>query len=71
MHVRCTFCRHSFNLGRDYLVDALAKAGEKKQKYHAIECPSCRKMIKVPVKQMKRYAPRQADKPDEGQASSG
>ncbi len=70
MHVRCTFCRHSFNLGRDYLVDALAKAEEKKQKYHALECPNCRKMIKVPVKEMKRYTPHQAEKSEEDQASS-
>ena len=57
MNVRCNYCRQSFNLSRDYLVDALAKATEKKQKYHTVECINCRKVIKVPVVQMKRYAP--------------
>lgn len=57
MNVRCNYCRQSFNLSRDYLVDALAKADEGRLKYHTVECINCRKMIKVPVKQMKRYAP--------------
>lgn len=58
MHVRCSYCRHSFNLNREYLVDAILKASEKRQKYHGIECPNCRKLIKIPVRQMKRFVPR-------------
>ena len=58
MHVRCSYCRHSFNLSRDYLVEAVNKAVEKRQKYHAIECANCRKLIKVPLRQMQRYMPR-------------
>ena len=57
MNVRCNYCRQSFNLSRDYLADALAKATETKQKTHSVECINCRKMIKVPVAQMKRYLP--------------
>jgi len=57
MNVRCNYCRQSFNLSRDYMVDALAEAAEKKQKYHTVECINCRKAIKVPVAQMKRYVP--------------
>ena len=58
MNVRCNYCRHSFNLSRDYMVQAVAEAEEKKHKHDAIECPKCRKMIKVPMKQMKRYVPK-------------
>jgi hypothetical protein len=65
MNVRCNYCSQSFNLSRDYLVDALAEATEKKQKYHTVECINCRKVIKVAVAQMKRYAP-QASAEDEG-----
>lgn len=57
MNVRCNYCRQSFNLSRDYLVDALAKAQEKKQKHYSVECIKCRKMIKVSVSQMKRFVP--------------
>ncbi len=57
MNVRCSYCRQSFNLSRDYLVDAVTEATEKRQKYHTVECINCRKAIKVPVAQMKRFAP--------------
>lgn len=58
MHVRCNYCRHSFNLSRDYMLQALEEADEKRQKYVGVECINCRKLIKVPVAQMRRYAPR-------------
>ena len=57
MHVRCSYCRHTFNLSRDYMAQAVAEAAEKRQKYHSLECINCRKQIKVPVAQMKRYVP--------------
>jgi len=38
---------------------AVAEAKAKKQKYHAISCPSCRKTVKVSLSQMQRYLPRQ------------
>ncbi|MFQ5398494.1 MAG: hypothetical protein ACE5E7_02740 [Anaerolineae bacterium] len=57
MHIRCQYCRHSFNLNRDYVAQAVAEAAEKRQKYHGIECSNCRKLIKVPISQMKRFVP--------------
>ncbi|GAB4267685.1 MAG: hypothetical protein Kow0080_09920 [Candidatus Promineifilaceae bacterium] len=57
MNVHCTYCRHSFNLSREYIGTALAEAAEKRQKYHAVECPSCRKTVKVSVRQMRPFAP--------------
>ena len=57
MNVRCNYCRQSFNLSRDYLAEAVAKASAKRQKYHAVECINCRKVIKVSVPQMQRFAP--------------
>jgi len=57
MNVRCTNCRQSFNLSRDYVGMALAKAEGKRLKYHGVECVKCRKIIKVPIAQMLRYAP--------------
>ncbi|MBP7998318.1 MAG: hypothetical protein KA314_03170 [Chloroflexi bacterium] len=57
MHVRCSYCSHSFNLSRDYLSSALVEAQSQKHKTHVMECPNCRKHIKVPVAQMKRFAP--------------
>jgi hypothetical protein len=65
MHVRCSYCRQSFNLSRDYMVQALAEATEKRQKYHSMECINCRKQIKVPVSQMKRYVPEPTEEESE------
>jgi DNA-directed RNA polymerase subunit RPC12/RpoP len=68
MHIRCSYCRHSFNIGRDYIGEAVKTAAEKRQRYHGLECPNCRKLIKVPIKQMRRFAPRpslEEEKPDE------
>ncbi|MGD8804362.1 MAG: hypothetical protein PVH65_00825 [Chloroflexota bacterium] len=61
MNVRCSYCRHSFNLSRDYMAQAVAEATEKHQKYHSLECINCRKQIKVPIAQMKHYLPAPVD----------
>ena len=58
MNVRCSYCRNSFNLSRDYIAHAVAVADENRQKHVTVECIKCRKMIKVPVKQMRRFVPR-------------
>lgn len=58
MNVHCQFCRNSFNLSRDHVMAAVKEADEKRQKYHAVECPKCRKTIKVSVRQMRRYVPK-------------
>ncbi len=60
MNVRCNFCGHSFTLSREYMQKAVADAQEKKQSYHGLECANCRKLIKVSIKQMRRYVPRES-----------
>lgn len=68
MHVRCSYCRHTFNLSRDYMAQAIADAAEKGQKYHSLECINCRKQIKVPIAQMKRYVPETEPTEEEAEA---
>lgn len=70
MHIRCSYCNQSFNLSREYVVEALSEAEEKGQKYHGVECINCRKLIKVPLKQMRRYAGPLTDESDETETSS-
>ena len=60
MNVHCAYCRHSFNLNREFLAETVSKAAESGQKYEAIECPNCRKTNKVSVAQMKRFVPKPA-----------
>ena len=57
MNIRCHYCNQNFNLGRDYIVQAIAESEEKGQKYHGVECIHCRKLIKVPLSQMRRFVP--------------
>lgn len=68
MNVHCQYCRHSFNLGRDFIAGAVAEADEKRQKYCAVECPKCRKRNKVAIKQMRRFVPKPTE-PEEGEAA--
>jgi hypothetical protein len=51
------------------LAQALSEVEEKRQKYHMVECINCRKKIKIPAAQMKRYAPVQ-DSAEENQPES-
>ena len=71
MHVRCTYCSQSFNLNREYIAQALAEAAEARQKYVGVECINCRKLIKVPVKQMRRFAPRPEPAGEEAETTNG
>ncbi len=57
MQVRCPYCSHSFNLSRDYMQNVVANAGKKTTE--GVDCPKCRKVVKVPIKQMRRYVPAQ------------
>jgi len=50
------------------MAEAVAEADEKRQKYHPLECPKCRKTIKISVSQMRRFVPKPADvEPNEQQ----
>lgn len=60
MNVRCPYCNQSFNLNRDFVVQALAEAEEEGLKYYGVECFNCRKLVKVPLAQMRRAVPPQA-----------
>jgi hypothetical protein len=64
MNIRCNFCGHSFSLGREFMVTAVAEAEEKKHKSVVVECANCRKHVKVPVRQMQRTLPRPAAEPE-------
>jgi hypothetical protein len=45
------------NMSRDLLSAALQEAEEQNLRYYQIECGKCRHAIKVPLKQIRRYAP--------------
>lgn len=55
--VRCQRCSHMFTLNRDVVVAALEELAEKGQDYYTIDCPKCRRAIKVPRADMERMRP--------------
>lgn len=69
MHIRCSYCNHSFNLAREFVVEALSETEEKGQKYYGLECINCRKLIKVPVKQMRHFVGPITDDSDEAETT--
>jgi hypothetical protein len=57
MNTRCQYCGWSFSLSRDALETAVATALATNEKIHTERCPHCRKVIKMPVEQLRRALP--------------
>lgn len=60
MQIRCQRCGSMFTLSRDALAAALEEVEQTRAKHYNVECPKCRRQVKVPVKDLRRYRPRQA-----------
>jgi DNA-directed RNA polymerase subunit RPC12/RpoP len=59
MQVRCQQCGFMFTLSREALAAALEEIEKSPAKHYTIECPQCRRQIKVPVREIRRFQPRQ------------
>ena len=57
MQIRCQRCGCMFTFSRDTLGLALAEATAKKAQYHTINCPQCRHVIKLQLREMRRRLP--------------
>ena len=57
MQVRCQRCSWMTTLGRDAIALALAEAQQAQEQYHMIDCPHCRRAIKVQVSELRRKLP--------------
>ncbi len=60
MKVRCQRCGFTFTLSRESVAAALAQVEPTQAKYYNVDCPKCRRQIKVPVKELRRFGPDQA-----------
>lgn len=63
MQVRCQRCGYMFTLGRAALTLALQEVERMQAKHYGVECPKCRRQIKIPVKEIARALP-QSDSVD-------
>jgi hypothetical protein len=59
MQVRCQRCNYMFTLSREAVTAALEEVKESNAKHYNVECPKCRRQIKMPVKNLQRGQPRQ------------
>ena len=59
MQVRCQRCGFMFTLGRDAMQAALKELEGAKVRHYNVECPKCRRQVKVPVREMRRFRPRE------------
>ncbi len=57
MNTRCHHCGWSFSLSREATETAVAAALAANEKMHVEHCPRCRKVIKIPVTQLRRGLP--------------
>jgi hypothetical protein len=57
MQVRCQRCGWMLTLGREAIAMALAEAQQSHEHHHVIDCPRCRRAIKVPVAELRRRLP--------------
>ena len=57
MQVRCQRCGWMTTLGRDAIALALAEAQQAQEQYHMIDCPHCRRAIKIQVSELRRKLP--------------
>jgi hypothetical protein len=57
MNTRCYNCGRSFTLNRDAIEAAVVAALSAHEKTHVEHCPHCRRVIKIPVEQLRRALP--------------
>ncbi|HET90285.1 MAG TPA: hypothetical protein ENN99_06050 [Chloroflexi bacterium] len=64
MQVRCQRCNYVFTLSREETAAALQEVQETEIKHYNVECPKCRRQVKVPAQAIRRAQPRQ-DQPSD------
>ena len=57
MQVRCQRCGFMLTLSHAALVAALEDLDQTQAKHYNVECSKCRRQIKVPAKDIKRFRP--------------
>ncbi len=74
MHVRCQRCGWSFTLSQEAVAAALEEVEAQKARHYNLECPHCRKVIKIPVQELRRHhrpLPPRPESPPEDQETQG
>lgn len=62
MQIRCQRCSYMFTLSQESVVAALEEIEQSDAKHYNIECPKCRRQIKVPVREIQRFPAAELDR---------
>ena len=57
MQVRCQRCNYSFTLSRQAVTAALEEISKTSSKHYNVECPKCRRQIKIQSREILRLKP--------------
>ena len=57
MQVRCQRCGYTFTLSRQATTAALKEIEQTPAKHYNVDCPKCRRQVKVPVRDIQRLRP--------------
>jgi len=57
LNVKCYRCGKSFALDVDLAASWLAEHKEERPKHYPAQCHFCRRVVKVPVQQLRRHLP--------------
>jgi phage terminase large subunit GpA-like protein len=64
LNAKCFHCGKSFALDMDLAAAWLEEHKEERPKHYPAQCHFCRRVIKMPVKQLRRYLPAKEDAKD-------
>lgn len=60
-NVKCFHCGKSFALDAELAAAWMQEHQEERPKHYSAQCHFCRRVVKVPLKQIRRYLPAQED----------
>lgn len=66
---RCSYCRQLINLKPDEIRAAIAETEAARNKTYQLECPKCRRPMKIPLKTLKLKLPREVPESLDGKAA--
>jgi phage terminase large subunit GpA-like protein len=61
LNIKCFHCGKSFALNTDVVAAWLEEEKEKKPTHYSAQCHFCRRVVKVPINQIRRSLPREEE----------
>ena len=66
--IRCNYCRQLINLKTEQVREAVQEVEAKHETFYDLHCPKCRRLVKIPLRDLKKKLPVEAAAPPQGEA---